>query len=115
MSRPFSVREGPDRRDSPARGRAAVHLIGFPYHVAVRATLREPGLVRSLTIVEPNLPWLLEGDSESETVLAWWRDQNERVRAEAAGDAEHGAKLWFELVDNRGPDTRYPTCPTKPS
>ncbi|MGH8957079.1 MAG: alpha/beta fold hydrolase [Acidimicrobiia bacterium] len=82
-----------------------VHLVGFSTGIALRATLHEAGLVRSLTIIEPNVPWLLEGDPEGDAVLGWWRDQNERVRAEAAGDAERGAKLWFELVNNRGPDT----------
>jgi pimeloyl-ACP methyl ester carboxylesterase len=82
-----------------------VHLVGFSRAVALRATLSEPGLVRSLTIIEPNVPWLLEGDSEGEAVLAWWRAENDRLRAEAAGDAERGAKLWFELVNNRGPGT----------
>jgi pimeloyl-ACP methyl ester carboxylesterase len=82
-----------------------VHLVGFSTAIALRATLREPGLVRSLTIVEPNVPWLLEGNPEGEAVLAWWRDENERVRAEAAGDADRRAELWFELVHNRGPGT----------
>ena len=82
-----------------------VHLVGFSTAIALRATLREPGLVRSLTIVEPNVPWLLEGDPEGEAVLAWWRNENERVRAEASGDSERRAGLWFELVNNRGPDT----------
>src|SRR5215208_1413043 len=82
-----------------------VHLVGFSSAVALRATVREPGLVRSLTIVEPNVPWLLEGDPEGEAVLQWWRDENERLRVEAAGDAERRAKLWFELVNNRGPGT----------
>jgi pimeloyl-ACP methyl ester carboxylesterase len=82
-----------------------VHLVGFSTGLALRATLHEPGLVRSLTIIEPNVPWLLEGDPEDEAVLAWWRDENERVEAEAAGDPERVAKLWFELVNNRGPDT----------
>jgi pimeloyl-ACP methyl ester carboxylesterase len=86
-------------------GTGPVHLVGFSTGIALRATLREPGLVRSLTIIEPNLPWLLEGDPEDEAVLSWWRNENERVRAEVAGDAEREAKLWFELVNNRGPDT----------
>jgi pimeloyl-ACP methyl ester carboxylesterase len=81
-----------------------VHLIGFSAAVALRATLREPRLVRSLTIVEPNVPWLLEGDSAGEAALDWWRAENDRVRREA-GDPEHRAKLWFELVNNRGPGT----------
>jgi non-heme chloroperoxidase len=83
----------------------AVHLVGFSTAIALRATLREVGLVRSLTIIEPNLPWLLEGDAEGEAVLAWWHDQNERVRVAAEGDDERAAKLWFELVNNRGPGT----------
>jgi len=82
-----------------------VHLVGFSTAITLRATLREPRLVRSLTVVEPNVPWLLEGDPEGQRVLAWWRDENERVRVEAGGDAERGAKLWFELVANRGPGT----------
>lgn len=82
-----------------------VHLVGFSAAIALRATMSEPGLVRSLTIIEPNVPWLLEGDPEGEAVLAWWRGENERVRSEAAGDAGRQAKLWFELVNNRGPDT----------
>lgn len=85
-----------------------VHLVGFSSAIALRATLREPGLVRSLTIVEPHVPWLLEGNPEGEAVLAWWRDENERVRAEAAGDVERGATLWFELVNNRAPGTFDP-------
>ncbi len=82
-----------------------VHLVGFSTSYALRATLHEPGLVRSLTIIEPNVPWLLEGDPEGEAVLASWRDENKRVQAEAAGDIERRAKLWFELVNNRGPNT----------
>jgi len=82
-----------------------VHLVGFSTAIALRATLREPDLVRSLTIIEPNVPWLLEGDPQGESVLAWWRAENERVRTEAAGDPERRARLWFELVNNTGPGT----------
>ncbi len=82
-----------------------VHLVGFSTAIALRATLREPSLVRSLTIIEPNVPWLLDGDPEGEAALAWWRAENDRVRAEAGDDAERRAKLWFELVNNRGPGT----------
>ena len=78
-----------------------VHLVGFSTAIALRSTLGDPGLVRSLTLIEPNVPWLLDGDPEGETVLMWWRDENARVRVEAAGDAERGAKLRFELVNNR--------------
>lgn len=82
-----------------------VHVVGFSTAIALRATLREASLVRSLTIIEPNVPWLLEGTPEGDAVLARWRDEQERVRAEAAGDVERRAKLWFELVNNRGPHT----------
>lgn len=82
-----------------------VHLVGFSRETALRATLREPGLVRTLTIIEPNVPSLLEGNPKDEAVLAWWRGENERIRAEAAGDPDRRAKLWFELVNNQGPDT----------
>src|SRR5215208_3494213 len=82
-----------------------VHLVGFSSAVALRATVREPGLVRSLTIIEPNVPWLLEGDPEGEAVRAQWRAENDRVRVEAAGNSECRARLWFELVNNTGPNT----------
>ena len=81
------------------------HLVGFSTAIALRAVLLEPALVRSLTIIEPNVPWLLEGDPESEAVLAWWREETERVAAEADGDQARAARLWFELVNNRGPRT----------
>jgi pimeloyl-ACP methyl ester carboxylesterase len=84
-------------------GAGPVHLVGFSTAIALRATLREPGLVRSLTLLEPNVPWLLDGDPDGAAVLAWWRGENERVDAEAAGDGARAARLWFELVNNRGP------------
>lgn len=79
-----------------------VHLVGFSSAIGLRAALAAPDLIRSLTIVEPNVPWLLEGDRDGEAVLAWWRAENERVRVEAAGDDDREARLWFELVNNRG-------------
>jgi pimeloyl-ACP methyl ester carboxylesterase len=78
-------------------------LVGFSTAIALRATLHAPELVRSLTIIEPNVPWLLDGDPEGESVLAWWRGEKERVDTEAAGNRGRAAKLWFELVNNRGP------------
>jgi pimeloyl-ACP methyl ester carboxylesterase len=65
--------------------------------------VRESALLRSLTIIEPNVPWLLEGPDGDEATLSWWRAENERVTAEAAGNSERRAVLWFELVNNRGP------------
>ena len=81
------------------------HVVGFSTAITLRTVLRRPDLVRSLTIIEPNVPWLLEGDPEGESTLAWWRDENERVRREAGGDTQRSAELWFELVNNRGPGT----------
>ena len=88
---------------SRLHGRA--HVVGFSTAIALRTALRQPDLFRSLTIIEPNVPWLLEGDPEGEADLARWRDENERVRREAGGDAKRSAELWFELVNNRGPGT----------
>jgi pimeloyl-ACP methyl ester carboxylesterase len=82
-----------------------VHLVGFSSAIALRAAIQAPDLVRSLTVIEPNVPWLLERDPEGEAALAWWRAENARVDAEAAGDGEHRARLWFELVNNRGAGT----------
>jgi pimeloyl-ACP methyl ester carboxylesterase len=84
-------------------GAGPVHLVGFSTAIALRATLREGGLLRTLTVIEPNVPWLLEGHPDGEAALGWWRAENARVGAEAAGDDEQRARLWFELVNNRGP------------
>jgi non-heme chloroperoxidase len=86
-------------------GSGSVHLVGFSTAIALRATLQRPDLVRTLTIIEPNVPWLPDGDPEGKAVLAWWRNQNDRVRAEAGGDDQRHAELWFELVNNRGTST----------
>jgi len=86
-------------------GAGPVHLVGFSSAIALRAALREPTVLRSLTIIEPNVPWLLDGDGEGAAVLASWRPANDRVRDQAAGDPVRRAKLWFELVNNRGRGT----------
>ena len=82
-----------------------VHLVGFSTALALRVALSEPDLLRSLTIVEPNVPWVLEGNPADEAVLAEWRAENDRIRAEAGDDRVRAAELWFELVHNRGPGT----------
>ena len=79
-----------------------VHLVGFSTALALRVAAHEPELLRSLTIVEPNVPWVLEGDPAGETTLADWRAENERLHAEAGDDREQAAALWFDLVNNRG-------------
>lgn len=79
-----------------------VHLVGFSSAIALRAALHEPELLQTLTIVEPNVPWVLEGDPADAELLARWREENERLRAEAGDDRELSATLWFELVNNRG-------------
>jgi pimeloyl-ACP methyl ester carboxylesterase len=86
-------------------GAGPAHLVGFSSAVALRATLKAPALVRSLTTIEPNVPWLLQGDADGEEVLAAWREANRRLEVEAGGDAARRAELWFELVNNRGPGT----------
>lgn len=86
-------------------GTGPVHLVGFSTAIALRAALRAPDLVRTLTVIEPNVPWLLAGDPAGEAVLAWWRGENDRILAAAGGDREFRARLWFELVNNRGPHT----------
>lgn len=88
-----------------SRLREPAHLVGFSTAIALRAAVRAANSVRSLTIIEPNVPWLLEGDPEGEAVLAWWRAENLRVLTEADGDALRSAELWFELVNNKGPGT----------
>lgn len=82
-----------------------VHLVGFSSSIALRAAIQEPDLVRSLTIIEPNVPWLLEGSLEGQSVLDGWRAEIERSRSEAGGDAERAAVLFFETVNNRGSGT----------
>jgi pimeloyl-ACP methyl ester carboxylesterase len=82
-----------------------VHLVGFSSAVALRATLRDPARVRSLILIEPNVPWLLEDAETDRALLAAWRADNERLRAEAGGDRRLLAARWFELVNNRGPGT----------
>lgn len=82
-----------------------VHLVGFSAAVALHAAIAEPGLFRSLTIVEPNVPSLLEGDAAGEEVLSSWRRETSRIGAEAIGDDARHAELWFDLVNNRGRGT----------
>ncbi len=60
-----------------------VHLVGFSTTLALRTALAAPGLIRSLTVIEPNVPWLLDQDEEDRTILAQWRADNERIAAEA--------------------------------
>ena len=79
-----------------------VHLVGFSTALTLRVAAHEPELLRSLTIVEPNVPWVLEGDPAGEKTLADWRGENERLHAEAGDDREQAAALWFDLVNNQG-------------
>jgi hypothetical protein len=45
-------------------------------------------------VIEPNVPWVLEGDPAGEAVLAWWREENDRIRAVSGEDAQRRARLW---------------------
>src|SRR6266545_4425809 len=53
-------------------GVGPVHLVGFSRTTALHAALREPGLVRSLTVLEPNVPWILEGAPGGEALRRMW-------------------------------------------
>ena len=86
-------------------GATPVHLVGFSTPIAVGATFAASDLVRSLTIIEPNMPWLLGAHPEDEKALSLWRKENDRVQSEARDAPRRMAKLWFELVNNRGPGT----------
>jgi pimeloyl-ACP methyl ester carboxylesterase len=86
---------GPDR----------AHLVGFSSVVALRAALLAPDLLRSLTVIEPNAPWLLDGTDDGAAVLAGWRAANEALREAGVADPEGRAGRWFELVNNEGPGT----------
>lgn len=79
-----------------------VHLVGFSTAIALRIAAAEPEILRSLTIVEPNVPWVLAGDRAGERALVDWRGDNDRIQAEAGADRERTAALWFDLVNNRG-------------
>ncbi|HZM72390.1 MAG TPA: alpha/beta hydrolase [Candidatus Polarisedimenticolia bacterium] len=79
-----------------------VHLVGFSTAIGIRAARAAPGLLRSLTIIEPNLPWLLESDAGGLATLTEWRAATAAARAAAEGDESVRARLWFELVNNRG-------------
>ena len=46
-----------------------VHLVGFSTRSRCGRAVREPELHRSLTIVEPNVPWVLEGDDVGESLV----------------------------------------------
>jgi pimeloyl-ACP methyl ester carboxylesterase len=86
-------------------GVGTAHVVGFSTAIALRAALREPELIRSLAVIEPNVPWLLEGDDEGEAVLEYWQRANDRLQAEAGEDGERLAELWFELVNHQGRGT----------
>ena len=83
----------------------AVHLVGFSATTALDAAVREPSLVRSLTIFEPNAPSLLTDGPDDQAIVAAWQSATERVRHDSGTDVVAHALLWFELVNNTGPGT----------
>lgn len=85
--------------------REPVHLVGFSSAIALLTALQAQELLRSLTVIEPNLPWLLDGDGEGVSLRASFLASIEEVRAAASGDVDRYAALWFEIVNNRGPGT----------
>lgn len=92
-------------------GSGPVHLVGFSTSLALRAAVQAPDLLATLTSIEPNVPWVLEGDAQGKSVLAEFRSDSKRVKAEAAGDLDLEARLWFELVANRGAGSFETLCP----
>ena len=83
-----------------------VHVVGFSTGVALNAVARAPGLFRSLTIVEPNVPSLLTDDAaDHRDLLDAWRSATGRLRELHGADPARHAETWFELVNNRGPGT----------
>jgi pimeloyl-ACP methyl ester carboxylesterase len=83
----------------------SVHLVGFSSAIALRTAVTAPGSILSLLGIEPAAPWLLEDDPDGSAILAAWRDANRRLRDATGDDVDHRARLWFELVNNRGAGT----------
>jgi len=82
-----------------------VQLVQFSSAVGPLAVVDAQAPIRSLLAIEPAAPWLLEADDEGSDILAAWRETNAGLRDETGDDADRHARLWFELVNNRGPGT----------
>lgn len=82
-----------------------VHVVGFSTGVALNAVARAPGLFRSLTIVEPNVPSLLTDEPADRDLLDAWRSATEGLRELHGADPARHSEAWFELVNNQGPGT----------
>lgn len=86
-----------------------VHVVGFSSAVGIRAALSVSrdttarSRLRSLVLIEPNVPWLLEDQSADRSILDAWRSDNEQLRVTTGDDRELRARRWFELVDHEGP------------
>jgi pimeloyl-ACP methyl ester carboxylesterase len=84
-----------------------VHLVGpsMGGRLATLVASEHPDLLRSLTILEPPLHDLLDDVPEAELVRIEWRRRFEALRTVAqAGEAIRATKLFFELVNDRGPN-----------
>jgi pimeloyl-ACP methyl ester carboxylesterase len=84
-----------------------VHLVGLSSggRLAILTAVRHSALVRSLTVLEPQLlSELLVDLPEAKPVLDEWTKAFEPIRTAAkAGEAMRAAKLFFELANNQGP------------
>jgi pimeloyl-ACP methyl ester carboxylesterase len=83
-----------------------VHLVGLSRggRLAILVALQHPGLVRSLSVLEPPIDELLIDLPEAQPVRDAWMKAFARIRAAAeAGAAEQAVKLFFELVNNQAP------------
>jgi pimeloyl-ACP methyl ester carboxylesterase len=84
-----------------ALGLAPAHVVGnsFGSSVALRLAIARPDLLRSLTVHEPPLFALLEGDPEMQEPLAAMQARVAAVVALlTAGDAVGGARLFVETL-----------------
>ena len=83
-----------------------VHLVGLSMggRLATLVAMEHPGLVRSLTVLEPPLDDLLDDLPEAQPVRNEWRKAFERLRTAAQdGEAIRATKLFFELANNEAP------------
>lgn len=83
-----------------------VHLVGLSRggRLAILVALQHPGLVRSLTVLEPPIDELLVDLPEARSVREEWAKSFERIREVAqAGDAVQAARLFFGLTTNQDP------------
>jgi pimeloyl-ACP methyl ester carboxylesterase len=84
-----------------------VHLVGLSYGgmVAATAAMKEPGLIRTLTLAEPALFSLLAATPDGKTVLDQWNKGVEpMIAAMKAGDNALATRHLLALVTGEPPE-----------